>query len=210
MSWFHIQLLILCLYLVQIHLTSLFFTPWTWLAGKSRYGLMLAHWTWFYFLPHNFVFFPFINLKSTCLLNELPFTLQCYSVKESTAIKVGWQSPRIQQKRTNPNAVIDTEMKEEKLLTSGRPQVGRDLQQNTLASTANPKMRSGKGWILAPPLLITQLHCMHLSSPALALPSNQVLNHWFRPWLSISATRVHVLQKRNLVCHDDYCLPCSL
>jgi len=29
---------------------------------------------------------------------------------------------------------------------------------------------------------------MHLSSPGLALPSHQVLNHCFRPWLSISAT----------------------
>jgi len=31
-------------------------------------------------------------------------------------------------------------------------------------------------------------HCMHLSSPGLTLPSYQVLNHWFKPWLSISAT----------------------
>jgi len=28
---------------------------------------------------------------------------------------------------------------------------------------------------------ITQVHCMHLSSPGLALPSHQVLNHCFRP-----------------------------
>lgn len=56
---------------------------------------------------------------------------------ESTAIKVGWQSPRIQQKRTNPNTVIDTEMKEEKLPTSGRPHVGRDLQQRLLELWTN-------------------------------------------------------------------------
>jgi len=37
------------------------------------------------------------------------------------------------------------------LLTFGMPQVGRDLQWNTLASAANPSMRSGKGCILAPP-----------------------------------------------------------
>ena len=49
-------------------------------------------------------------------------------------------------------------------------------------------MRSGKGWILAPALPITQVHCIHLSSPGLALPSHQVLHHCFRPWLSISAT----------------------
>ena len=36
----------------------------------------------------------------------------------------------------------------------------------------------------------TQACCLHLSSPGLSLPSHQVLNHWFRPWLSISATSV--------------------
>jgi len=30
------------------------------------------------------------------------------------------------------------------------------------------------------------VHCMHLSSAGLALPSHQVLNHCFKPWLSIS------------------------
>ena len=34
-------------------------------------------------------------------------------------------------------------------------------------------MRSGKGWILAVPLLVTQRHCMQLSSPGLALPSTR-------------------------------------
>ena len=36
-------------------------------------------------------------------------------------------------------------------------------------------MRSGKGWIPAPSLQVTQGHCMQLSSPGLALPSHQVL-----------------------------------
>jgi len=49
-------------------------------------------------------------------------------------------------------------------------------------------MRSGKGWILAPALLVTQMRCVHPSSPWWALPSYQVLNHWFKLWLSISAT----------------------
>ena len=57
-------------------------------------------------------------------------------------------------------------------------------------------MRAGKGWILAPPLLITQVHCMHLSSPGLVLPSHQVLHYCFRPWLSISATS-NTLQMRS-------------
>ena len=35
-------------------------------------------------------------------------------------------------------AAVQAETKEKKLLTLGRPQVGRDLQQDTLTSTANP------------------------------------------------------------------------
>ena len=49
-------------------------------------------------------------------------------------------------------------------------------------------MRSGKGWILAAPLPVTQVHCIHLSSFGFALPSHRVLNCCFRPWLSISTT----------------------
>ena len=41
--------------------------------------------------------------------------------------------------RTNPNSgAIDTGTKEEKLLTFRRLPVDRDLQQESLASTANP------------------------------------------------------------------------
>ncbi len=43
------------------------------------------------------------------------------------------------------------------------------------ATIANPSMKSGKGCILVTPLLVT------LSSPGLALPSHQVLNHCFKP-----------------------------
>jgi len=39
--------------------------------------------------------------------------------------------------RTSPNAAA-TVTEEEKLLTFGRHPVGRDLQQDPLASTANP------------------------------------------------------------------------
>ena len=108
---------------------------------------------------------------------------------ESTAIIAGWHSPRLQQIRTSLNAAaVDAETKEENLLTFRRPQAGRDLQRDTVTSTATPQNRSGKGWILAPPLPVTQVYCLHLSSPGKALPSHQVLNHWFRPWLSISTT----------------------
>jgi len=41
--------------------------------------------------------------------------------------------------QTSPNtAAIGVEAKEEKLPTFRRPQVSKDLQQDTLASTANP------------------------------------------------------------------------
>lgn len=58
---------------------------------------------------------------------------------ESTAIIAGWQNLCMQQMRTSPSAALmDTETKEEDLLTLRRPQVVKDLQQDTLVSTANP------------------------------------------------------------------------
>jgi len=60
-------------------------------------------------------------------------------VRENTAEIAGWQSQWLQQMRTSPNAAaVDAKTKEEKLLTSERSQVGKDLQRDTLASTANP------------------------------------------------------------------------
>ena len=74
------------------------------------------------------------------------------------------QSQATANENNCPNAAtaIDTETKEENLLTFGRSLVHRDLQKDLLASTASSEMKSGKGWILAPPLPATQLHCMHL------------------------------------------------
>jgi len=46
----------------------------------------------------------------------------------------------------------DVGNRRKKLLTFRRPQVCRDLQQDTLATTAN---QAGKGWILASTLLVT-------------------------------------------------------
>lgn len=63
---------------------------------------------------------------------------QCYSVMESIAIIAEQHNTRIQQVRTSPNAaLVDTEMKEEKLLSFGRPPVGKDLKKYTLSSAAN-------------------------------------------------------------------------
>ena len=48
---------------------------------------------------------------------------------ESIATIAERHNPRLQQIKTSPNAAaMDTEPKEEKLLTFGRPQVGRDFQ----------------------------------------------------------------------------------
>ena len=45
-----------------------------------------------------------------------------------------------------------------------------------------PTLKSGLGWGGSwLHSLVTEVHCMHLSSPGLVLPSHQVLNHWFRP-----------------------------
>lgn len=51
-------------------------------------------------------------------------------------------------------------------------------------------MRTGKGWLLALPLAVIQVHCMHLSSLGLALPSHQVPHHFFRLRLGISTAEV--------------------
>lgn len=46
--------------------------------------------------------------------------------------------------------------KKKKLLVFGRPQVCRVLHWDPLASAANPQMRTGRGWILAPPGAVNQ------------------------------------------------------
>jgi len=50
---------------------------------------------------------------------------------------------RLLQMRTSPNAAA-TETMEEKLFTFAMPQVGRDLQQDTVPCTANPSVKSRK------------------------------------------------------------------
>jgi len=56
---------------------------------------------------------------------------------ESTAIKAEWRNPRLQQMRTN-HSKTNTETKEEKQLTFRKPQMHRELQGDTLTSTASP------------------------------------------------------------------------
>ena len=47
---------------------------------------------------------------------------------------------------------------------------------------------------------------MHLSYPGLALPSHQVLNQWFRPWLCISATPLEHHFSPNVAVYWSACL----
>lgn len=59
---------------------------------------------------------------------------------ESTTTVVEWHNPQLQQMKTSPStAGIDKKKKEEKLPTFGRPQVDRDLHQDTLTFTTNLK-----------------------------------------------------------------------
>ena len=61
--------------------------------------------------------------------------------------------------------------KGKKLFTFGRPQVCRNLQKDALISTANSYMISGKGWILAPALPITQCTALYASELPWAGPA---------------------------------------
>lgn len=61
-------------------------------------------------------------------------------MKESTAIIALQHNPQLPQIRTSPNtAALDTETKEEQVLTFEGPPVGKDLQQDTPSPPpANP------------------------------------------------------------------------
>lgn len=64
-------------------------------------------------------------------------------------------------------------------------------------------MRSEKWWILAPAVPVIQYTACYLSSPMLALPSHQMLNHCFRPWLGISTTPI---KKLSILFYKYYCI----
>ena len=93
----------------------------------------------------------------------------------------GWQSLKLQQVRISPNAVvIDAVTKGENLLTFGRPQEGRDLQQNLLTSTANTWMRTGKRRILVPPLpSVRYIECIWAAFPPGAPSLLQAVTQYF-------------------------------
>ena len=97
------------------------------------------------------------------------------------------------------------------LLTFGRPQAGRDLQQNALSSPCQPLNEVWEG-VDPPPLPVIQLHYMHLCSPGLALPFHQVFNHCSGrdsafllqgPTLKVTAARKVSLLGENLMAVAD-------
>ena len=88
------------------------------------------------------------------------------------------QGHRLQQMRICSNATdVGTEIKERSCLPSEGLRAHRDLQQNAPYLHCQPLNDVCKGCIVAPPILVTQVHCLHLSFPGLALPSHQVLHY---------------------------------
>jgi len=87
----------------------------------------------------------------------------------STAMTAEQQSSRPQQARTHSNATaMGTETKERSHLPSeGLRYTG--ISSKIPLPPLPTYMRSGK------------VHCSHLSTPGLAPPSHQALNHWFKP-----------------------------
>ena len=144
---------------------------------------------------------------------------------ESTAITAGWQSHRLQQMRTNPKeATINTKTKEEKItyLQEASSRQGSPAKKNSCLH-CQPLNEVWEGVDLSPPLLVTQVHYMHLSSSGLALSSHQVFNHCFKLRLCISTTLYHVQIRitfltqgisiifvRCNVAYNDLLLPVSL
>jgi len=59
-------------------------------------------------------------------------------VIETTAIIAGGHNSSLQRRTSLNAAAMDTKTKEEKQFTFGMPPASRDLQQDILASTANP------------------------------------------------------------------------
>ena len=65
-------------------------------------------------------------------------------------------------------------------------------ERDPFSVAVSPVMRSKKGAARLHPLLVTQVNCLHLCSQGWLGPFPQVLNQWFRLWLSSSHT--HYLQ----------------
>jgi len=80
--------------------------------------------------------------------------------------------------RTSPNTA-GTEMKKKRCLpTEGFKYAGTSSKRHPHCQPLNEVWEGVDPGSTFP---VTQEHCMQLGSPGLALPSHQVLHHWFRP-----------------------------
>ena len=103
------------------------------------------------------------------------------NMMESTVIIAEQQSLWLQQTRTSPNAAaMDTETKGKKLHTFEKPQVDRDLQMRYPHLHCQPLHEVWEEVDLSSTPSGHSDALLALGSPGLALPSQQVLNYWFR------------------------------
>jgi len=110
---------------------------------------------------------------------------------ESTAITAEQQGPRLQRVRICSNAAATgTLEKERSCLPSEVLRYARVSSKSCSCLHCQP-LKEGS-WLH--PFWSLKVHRMHLSSPGLALPTHQVLNHCFIPRLSISATATNTLE----------------
>ena len=110
----------------------------------------------------------------------------------STTVIVVQQSLWLQQIRTSPNTVDKETNGKSCLPTEGLKYTGISSKRCSHLH-CQPLNEGWEGVDPGSTPSITQVHCMHLSFPGLALPSHQVLHYYFRPWLSISATALQAI-----------------
>ena len=112
--------------------------------------------------------------------------------KKKPAIIAGQQSPRPQQVRISPRAAA-ADTKEKK---SAYPWKASGRQGSPAKCPHLHCQALNEGWEEVDPGSSPSghsVHCKHLSSPGLALPSHQVLNHCLKSWLNISTIPVFFL-----------------
>jgi len=113
---------------------------------------------------------------------------------ESRAMTAEQQGPRLQQVRIHPNEQLRAyRSRKEAAYLQKSSGMQRSPERPHAHFHCQPLNELWEGVEPGCTLPVTQLHCIHLSSPGLALPSHQVLNHWFKVWLSISTTAFHRL-----------------
>jgi len=117
------------------------------------------------------------------------FFVQQYNAMESATKTAEQQDPRLQWVRMCSNTTpTSTEIRERSCLPSEGLRYTEISSKMPIPPLATLTWGLGRGGSQLQPDPVTQLYCKHLSSPGLALPSYQVLNHCFKPWISITTT----------------------